>query len=101
MASSSAASFGAMFRTGPCPLPEIRLNRAPAVAARGEIPAAFAERRLPPPLQSGDRVGGAEDGCVAYRSLMANPLALPPSSGHAMKPAHYVEIRRDLAAAVR
>src|SRR5436189_3586547 len=46
------------------------------LAARGETPAAFGRRCIPPPPQPGCRVGGPGAGCVAPRSN--SPGIAPP-----------------------
>src|SRR5438552_17591320 len=45
------------------------------LAARGETPAAFGRRCIPPPPQRGCRVGGPGSGCVAPRSKTPGILA--------------------------
>src|SRR5436189_1399110 len=45
------------------------------LAARGETPAAFGRRCIPPPPQRGCRVGGPGAGCVAPRSNTPGILA--------------------------
>src|SRR5437773_7456428 len=51
------------------------------LAARGETPAAFGRRCIPPPPQRGCRVGGPGAGCVAPRSN--TPGIAPHRAQHA------------------
>src|SRR6266487_5482502 len=51
------------------------------LAARGETPAAFGRRCIPPPPQRGCRVGGPGSGCVAPRSN--TPGIAPHRAQHA------------------
>src|SRR5947207_11665493 len=58
-----------------------RKRAARSLAARGETPAAFGRRCIPPPPQRGCRVGGPGAGCVAPRSN--TPGIAPHRAQHA------------------